>query len=400
MLLQVEKPSAAVSDQAELPEPSWRLGYRPALDGVRAGAILAVMGYHAASQLLKGGFLGVDIFFVLSGFLITTLLLQEWSGTRHIALRDFYSRRARRLLPALFVTIAAVGVIYAADPALNRGLHYWAAAFVVVFYSANWIEAFAHDPGRVLSLLDHTWSLAIEEQFYILWPPLLLLCLGRRWPRHRLLLLALALSCGSALTRALLWEARSSSHIYFRSDARADGLLLGCTLAIAWSIERGRALLRRWVHPPILALVAVSILLLFALYVGPNDRFVFLGGLSLVALCSAVVIAHVVANEHSLLTHALRQRPVVWIGARSYGMYLFHIPIFVALARAMSNTSARFVVPVEVALTMLAAAASYRWIESPFLRRKHLRGAPPHVQRAPAELQTLEPEPVHRVNPP
>src|SRR5512133_4026361 len=118
-----------------------RLGYRPALDGVRAMAILAVLGYHSGTSL-KGGFIGVDIFFVLSGFLITTLLFQEWSHSHAIALGNFYGRRARRLLPALFLTVAAVGLIYAIDPSLNHGTSFGRAGLVVIFYAGNWVAAF------------------------------------------------------------------------------------------------------------------------------------------------------------------------------------------------------------------------------------------------------------------
>ena len=184
-----------------------RLGYRPALDGVRAMAILAVLGYHGSAQL-KGGFIGVDIFFVLSGFLITTLLFQEWSHAHAIALGNFYGRRARRLLPALFLAVAGVGLIYAIDPSLNHGISFGRAALVVIFYAGNWVAAFADNPTQVLALLDHTWSLAVEEQFYILWPLLLLICLRRRWRPRSVVVLALTLACASALLRWSLLAAR------------------------------------------------------------------------------------------------------------------------------------------------------------------------------------------------
>jgi peptidoglycan/LPS O-acetylase OafA/YrhL len=355
------------------------LGYRPALDGIRAIAILAVFAFHGSTPLV-GGFIGVDIFFVLSGFLITTLLLQEWSRTHTIRLGDFYLRRARRLLPALFVTIAGVGVIYAFDPDLRGGVGFASAAAAVVFYVGNWITVFVDRPG--LGLLDHTWSLAIEEQFYILWPPLLLVCLRRNWQPRRLLVLTLILGCASAALRGVLWTQHIGGNVYFRSDARADALLLGCALAAVYSTEQGRRLLQRcaasWIPP----VVAAAVLLGFGLRVGVTDRFVFVGGLSLVAVCSAVLIAHVVIAERSWVTRTLGFSTLAWIGARSYGMYLFHIPIFEVCGRILSGQPGRVVFPTQVALTMLAAAASYRWIESYFLlRSRHPAGAPPHVQR-------------------
>jgi peptidoglycan/LPS O-acetylase OafA/YrhL len=361
------------------------LGYRPALDGIRAIAILAVLAFHSGTPLV-GGFIGVDIFFVLSGFLITTLLLQEWSRTHTIRLGNFYLRRARRLLPALFVTIAGVGVIYALDPDLRGGVGFAAAAAAVVFYVGNWVTVFAGLSG--LGLLDHTWSLAIEEQFYILWPPLVLVCLRRNWQPRRLLVLTLILGCASAALRAVLWTEHSGSNVYFRSDARADGLLLGCALAVAYSTEQGRRLLQRCVASWIPPVVAAGVLLGFGLRVGVTDRFVFLGGLSLVAVCSAVLIAHVVMAERSWVTRTLGFSTLAWIGARSYGMYLFHIPIFHVCGSLLSGQPGRVVVPTQVAVTIVAAAASYRWVESYFLRRsRHPAGAPPHVQRFSQEAQ-------------
>jgi peptidoglycan/LPS O-acetylase OafA/YrhL len=363
------------------------LGYRPPLDGIRAVAILAVLGFHSGTRLV-GGFIGVDIFFALSGFLITTLLLQEWSRTHTIRLGDFYRRRARRLLPALFLTITGVGLIYAIEPSLNHGLTFPAAAGAVIFYIGNWVIAFYE--LEALGLLDHTWSLAIEEQFYILWPPLLLLCLRRNWQPRRLLMLTLILACASAALRALLWAEHIGSHVYFRSDTRADGLLLGCALAVVYSTEAGRRLLQRCVGSWVAPVIAAVVLLGFGLTVGVSDRFVFVGGLSLVAVCSVVLIAHVVMAERSWVTRTLGFSTLAWIGARSYGMYLFHIPIFRVCGRVLSGQPGRVVVPTEIALTMLAAAASYRWVESYFLRRsRHPVGAPPHVQRFSEEGQAV-----------
>jgi peptidoglycan/LPS O-acetylase OafA/YrhL len=349
-------------------------------------AILAVFAYHSGT-FLRGSFIGVDIFFVLSGFLITTLLLQEWVGTGSIAIGDFYRRRAARLLPALFVTIAGVGVIYVVYPRLELhvDLEFAAAVLAVMFYASNWFLAVGN---HVLSLglLDHTWSLALEEQFYLIWPPLLLLCLRRSCSLRRLLFLAAALACASAILRVVLWNTHRGGNIYFRSDTRADGLLLGCALAAAYSMSQGRELIRRYLGRWEVGFAAAVALLVFAVKFTPGDRFVYNAGLAGVNVCSAVVVAHVVCSERSLLTKLLSVRPVVWIGARSYGMYLFHIPIFAVIGASwLGDQQGRFRIPIQIALTMLAAAASYRWIESYFLRRNRLRGAPPHVQRAPTE---------------
>lgn len=357
-----------------------RLGYRPALDGIRACAVLAVLAYHAGTPL-TGGFVGVDVFFVLSGFLITTLLFEELDRSGSISLRKFYGRRARRLLPALFLTVAGVGVIYTLAPSLNRGLSFPATAAGVIFYVGNWIEAFATHSTTVFGLLDHTWSLAIEEQFYILWPPLLFFCLRRRWQRRHLAAVLIGLAVTSATLRALLWSNHVSSNIYFRTDTRADGLLIGCALAAALSTAHGKRMLIRAVRPPLIPIVAGTALILIAFRYNPADDFFFYGGLTAVAVCSALIIGHVISVERSWPTQALSLGPLVWIGARSYGIYLFHIPIFGVIGSTrLAHDSARIVLPLQFALTAIVAAMSYRWIESYFLLRRRHRSTPPHVQ--------------------
>jgi len=358
---------------------SARLGYRPALDGIRAASIAAVLLYH--SGFLSGGWLGVDIFFTLSGFLITSLLLQEWERSGRIMLRDFYGRRARRLLPALFLAIALVGVLYAADPSLNPGLPYSLEALSVIFYSGNWLEALVHRTD-VLGLLDHTWSLAIEEQFYLVWPLALLFCLRRHLTARSLFVLALSLAVTSAVLRAVFWHLGISG-VYYRTDARADGLLLGCAAAVLWSTARARELVHRWTGLPV-AIFAVAVVAVAVLRLGTNGSSTYDGALFLVVLAAAVVIVHTLAHEGSILTRVLKTHPAVWIGARSYGIYLYHIPIFKAVDATAIKSAARGwpAVAAETALTLTVAAASYRWVETPFLQRRRLDGAPPHVQRA------------------
>jgi peptidoglycan/LPS O-acetylase OafA/YrhL len=297
---------------AELPT----LGYRPALDGVRAIAILAVLAFHSGA--LRGGFIGVDIFFVLSGFLITTLLLQEWRETGRIRFADFYRRRAARLLPALFVTIAAVAVIY--EVSSSFGLHtdrgFAGIAAAVLFYSGNWIIALSQ--GNIpFGLLAHTWSLAIEEQFYLVWPVLLLLLLSlsRRKNLRPLLAIALTLAVASALLRFVLWNAHTGGNIYFRTDTRADGLLLGCALAVVYSTGSGRAVLARYAGRQTIAVLAVTAMAFFALSMTPRADLLYDGGLFAVALAAATTIAHIVSAQQSLPTRILASVPFVWIGA-------------------------------------------------------------------------------------
>jgi peptidoglycan/LPS O-acetylase OafA/YrhL len=243
------------------------------------------------------------------------------------------------------------------------------------------VEAFLHRPD-VLGLLDHTWSLAIEEQFYLVWPVALFLCLRRHLGARSLFVLALSLAVTSAGLRAALWHLGVSG-VYYRTDARADGLLIGCAAAVLWSTARARELVHRWIGLPV-AIFGVAAVAVAALRLGTNGPSTYDGALFLVVLAAAVVIVHTLAHEGSVLTRVLKSRPAVWIGARSYGIYLYHIPIFKAVDATTIKTVARGwpAVATETALTFTIAAASYRWVEAPFLRRRRLNGAPPHVQSA------------------
>src|SRR5436305_8467288 len=212
----------ARSETSAHPVPVSKLGHVPALDGLRGIAIAIVVGYHAFGFPL-GGWLGVDLFFVLSGFLITTLLLEEQAATGTVRLRAFYARRARRLLPALAVLLAAYVAISAV-----RGVDGLAVVARWGFYTGNVYEAFV--PGASLHLvgLNHLWSLAQEEQFYLLWPAALLLALKARRPAVVLGTIALALMI---YRLALADGGASDARIYFAPDTNVDGLLLGAAFA-------------------------------------------------------------------------------------------------------------------------------------------------------------------------
>jgi peptidoglycan/LPS O-acetylase OafA/YrhL len=202
----------------------------PSLDGLRGLAILAVMLNNA--RYLPGGFLGVDIFFVLSGFLITALLLQEWQRTGTIRLGAFYARRALRLLPALFALLALVlvapGLFYlAARP--------WKDAAIAALYATNWVNAFSL---RNMAILDHTWSWTVEEQFYVLWPPLVPVLLALRVRRRWILSMVLLGISVSTRLRLLLWDGPASiKRLYYGLGTRLDALLVGCLVALLVSSD-------------------------------------------------------------------------------------------------------------------------------------------------------------------
>jgi len=355
----------------------FRLGYRPTLDGLRGVSILAVMLYHTG--LLSGGFLGVDVFFVLSGFLITSLLLDEIQSTGGVALRAFYIRRGLRLLPALVPMILVTGVAMLAwDP----GWETIVFLLSVVFYAANWAIAYGLPPG----MLGHTWSLSIEEQFYALWPPLLLFLL--RVVRRRGALLALmAVAVIAAVGYRLLLARAEAARLYVGLDAHADPLLVGCLLGLFYGSSLFRRTPRALVTWNVLgALGGIALLALFWGSRYPED-YVRACASTSTAIVSALVI--VAAMQPSAVCASLLARePLPWIGRRSYALYLWHFP-FLFMTGALWVPGRRLV-PIEATLawvlTFAAAAASFRYIEQPALRLKATLGRRRPAVGAPALL--------------
>jgi peptidoglycan/LPS O-acetylase OafA/YrhL len=347
-----------------------RLAYRPGLDGLRAIAVAGVFLYHArphtdGNPWLPGGFLGVDLFFVLSGYLITSLLLVEWQAGSRIDLRRFWLRRARRLFPALVVVVLAalaLAAIFArSDLARTR-----TDAVSSLLYYTNWHLILANHSYFLRmgspSLLQHLWSLAVEEQFYVIWPLLLvpgLVLLGRR----RLPWLVIAGIAGSAALMWLLYNPADPSRVYYGTDTRAFLLLMGILLALGWpAIERMRRSL------PLLELLGVSALVATVLLFRQMQDFsptLYRGGDLAAAFCFAVLIA-AVAHPHTGLGQALGIAPLRWLGERSYGIYLWHWPV-VELTRPGVDVrwTGPGVIAAQAAIILTAAALSYRFVEEP-----------------------------------
>lgn len=345
----------------------------PALDGIRAIAVLAVLLYHAELAAFQGGFLGVDVFFALSGFLITRLLVEEFEKSGAISLRDFYLRRARRLLPALLavIVVVAVATAFLVQDAAHKTRQDAAAALV---YLSNWWfiisdQSYFESWGRP-PLLQHLWSLAIEEQFYVVWPIVvgtILKAIGG----YVLVFVALIGSFASSAWMAwMAWQRDypvvDGSRAYFGTDTHSMGLLLGAALGAA-----GRSAdvvvtpaMKRWM--PDISAVALMLLIGSFVTIGENSRVLYLGGFFGVSIITVVLIYSTTYHENATRT-LLSSSMFRWIGDRSYGLYLWHWPIF-AVTRPGVDVPVTGVacVALRLALTAMVAQASYVVLETPF----------------------------------
>ena len=371
-------------------------GHLRGMDGLRAVAVIAVVVYHAGLGGLSGGFLGVEVFFVISGFLITALLLAEHRTTGRIDPVAFWLRRGRRLLPALFFLLAST-LAFATFVVPDEVARLRADAIAAVAYVTNWHliagdQSYFESIGRP-SLFIHLWSLAIEEQFYLVWPLVLgmVLLAGRRVALAATLLGA----AGSAVWMALQFDpAGDPSRVYYGTDTRLTGLLLGAALAFVWvppvsilpspapgmSRRKRRKVLARvadaghwgsaklgWALD-VVGVAALAGLAIFFVAADAFEPFLYQGGLALLALITAALIAAAV-HPRAHVGRLLDLAPLRWVGTRSYSIYLWHWPIF-ALTRPELDLplDAAAALVLRVALTALAAEVSYRVVETPIRR--------------------------------
>jgi peptidoglycan/LPS O-acetylase OafA/YrhL len=352
--------------------------HMPGLDGVRAVAVTAVLLFHANPDWLPGGFLGVDVFFALSGFLITSLLLAELGETGRLRFGRFYLRRARRLLPALFLVLVATSVLAAtvAQDAAARVREDVVAAF---FYVTNWWyvlhgQSYFEATGRP-PMLQHLWSLAVEEQFYLVWP----LLLFGLWKLGRVRGVRIGAAAGALVSTLLMAgisvsqgmpEVTDASRVYFGTDTHAMTLLVGAVLATVWTpgrishvlTGRGRRVVTVTGFSALVALVAIF------WFVGPLSPLLYRGGFLVVALVSSAVVA-CSAVTATAFARVLGHQPLRWLGERSYGIYLWHWPIFMVLRPGIDIDAADWLVQLlRFALTLGAAELSYRFVEMPIRR--------------------------------
>ncbi len=354
--------------------------YIPSLDGLRALAVLAVIFYHMDFAWAKGGLLGVTVFFVLSGYLITGLLISEYDSTGGIDLPQFWLRRIRRLVPAIITVIVCVAVLCTL---FNHVLLTKMRPDIVpsLFFFNNWWQIF-HNVSYFEALgapspLTHFWSLAIEEQFYVVWPLLLLgafkLGANRTWVRRVILVLAAA----SALAMALLYvPGGDPSRVYYGTDTRAFSLLLGAWLAFSWpssDFASERALHIDKQMKTILNAIgfaALAVLVLMLALMDGFSAFPYRGGVLLASAVAAVLIA-ILVHPATLLYKIFSNKILVWIGVRSYGMYLWHYPIVLLMTGLAGNAEGTplWLAILEIALIFGVSELSYRFIEDPIRHR-------------------------------
>jgi len=354
-----------------------RFGYLPALDGLRALAVIAVVLYHGGFEATPGGFLGVEIFFVISGYLVTSLLLAEWRDRGSVDLGGFWLRRVKRLVPVLVTVLAALLIVSAValrdELAEVRRDGLWG-----VTYLSNWAlivqERPYFDSIERAPLLRHLWSLAIEGQFYLVWPPVLLVTL-RFVPVRWVAIGAAVLAVGSAVAMAMSYDVADPSRVYYGTDTRAAGLLAGAALALVaagLTSEGGvagrslRARLAGW-SLELGALAGVALLVAMVRYASEYDGALYRGGFLLVAVATAATIAGV-ARPYSWCGRALAVAPLRWVGVRSYGIYLWHWPVMVLLPYGTVGLTGSSLLALQVAVTLGLSVLSYRCVEVPFRR--------------------------------
>jgi peptidoglycan/LPS O-acetylase OafA/YrhL len=388
-----------------------KMRYLPALDGLRALAVLAVVGYHADVSWLQGGFLGVDVFFVVSGFLITALLLREHATTGRVDLKAFWVRRFRRLLPALGALLVVTAMVW--HTTYQRDLVRIRAQFgAAITYVSNWYlvatnGSYFTNLGRPSPLL-HLWSLAVEEQFYLVWPIFIGVLAKAKLTRHSarfgLALVFTAIGATSQGLMTLLYQRASGgtarvdpSRMYFGTDTRLAGLALGAALGAlighrlgspaeplpgqTWTTnaQHARAKQTRSVRE---FLGLLSIVAIAASFVGVSDvdRRLYLGGFFGFSLLAVLVITAAVQPDSPVLGRILSWKPLRIIGMRAYGIYLWHWPVVVMTRPGVDvNIDANLVLAVRVLAPLVLAEISYRIIEQPMQRRRSSNPPEPDV---------------------
>ena len=359
-------------------KPSWQsrpLGYMPALDGLRAVAVALVIAYHLGYSGAAGGYIGVEVFFVLSGWLVCALLINEHQRTGIIGVTSFWLRRARRLLPALVtVIVGTLAVATVMEPGQLAALR--SHGFAALAYHLNWRlivdDQSYFQAAEGPSAFEHLWSLSIEEQFYLVFPVLCAFVLAR-WSRKVAVAAVVAAAVAATVLRfALYTPGVDPSRIYFGTDTRAAGLLMGVALGLFWTPNR----LRPHDSPrftaalDVMALVGAGLLAWYAFVLDAAQPVAFLGGFTAVQMGTLLLIAVAVYPAPTRTARLLSLYPVRWVGQRSYGIYLLHWPVIVFFSSAPGEQpESPASVAAQVALVIGLATLMNRLIEHPVRAR-------------------------------
>lgn len=359
------RPLPALATVEERAQP-----YIRSLDGLRGVAVIGVLLFHAGH--LSGGFLGVDLFFVLSGFLITRVLLPDAVAGRRVRLGHFYARRLRRLAPALLLVVAVVGVAspFLFEPEALSQIR--ESGIATLFYSANWHAlATNNDYWTALSgsnPFEHTWSLAIEEQIYLVWPLVLLLLLRlMSWVRPKVVILFAACTGASVALVSLVANYQpggDTARVYYGTDTRAFAVMAGAVVAVVASSPRGHAAFasRRM---GVASAAAGAGLVLAWITVEGTDSSLYRGLLPLLGVAASVVVGNVAATGATWVSRGLALRPLVYLGTISYGLYLWHWPVYVLLDSDRTGIDGALLTAIRIAVSLALATVSFRLIESP-----------------------------------
>ncbi|WP_306008474.1 acyltransferase family protein [Bacillus sp. MMSF_3353] len=352
--------------------------YMVGLDSLRGLAILGVILYHINFNWMPGGFLGVTVFFVLSGYLITDILAMEWKRNKRIDLKKFWLSRARRLLPGMLVmlviTLAWITIFHSSLLEKMRG-----DSLAALFYVSNWWYIYHKlsyfDNFNQISPLNHFWSLAVEEQFYVVWPFIISLGLYYIKKQSRMILLICLGAFASALAMAILYEPGvDPSRIYYGTDTRAFSLLIGAVLALVWPSNRlaNKIIPKARFILDVVGGIALIIILVMFWKTNQYDPFLYKGGMVLLSIATALLVANL-AHPTSRIAQFLRFRPLRWVGVRSYGIYLWHYPIL-TLTTPKVNTGDFSIIRaiLQFLLIILIAQISWKFIEKP-IRQGALR---------------------------
>lgn len=372
--------------QANKPDTTFRLGHRPALDGLRGIFVLLVLAVHGGVPFLPGASLGVDGFFALSGFLITCLLLQEWQQQGSISLKRFYIRRALRLLPALYFMLALLSVLTFALLKGQGAEATWRGIILSFLYINNWVTFIFPDYYIGVGLMSHTWSLGLEEQFYVIWPLILVGLLSLRITTKQLLIFIGILVAAAPLWRVwLMRDGYSVRAFYEGTDTRTDAILIGCALGamVAGGMilpSAHAARLTRWLAAVGAGIIAY--LVADAAWLGNMAAYYWI--YTLIAVCAASLILHLVASPQGRMARLLSWKPLVQLGVVSYGIYLWHNPIFHLMPTGPNGWLDLPVQFARLAITGILVVLSYKYIEKPMLRLKERFSAHPAEVQQPA----------------